>query len=326
MKKYLIFTLVFILAAFSFTGCKKKAPTPEPGKATADDMLALFPAEANAVFFVDFHRAMNFETVKNAIQKDKNYQKYQEFVEKTGLDPQKDIYYVCAAVSSFAGGPDMQQGAAVVNLKYNKENLLTLIEQKAQEEGVSIVTEEYSGKTIYTMEKEDEQGGFSFLDESNILLGNKEQIKAVIDVLEKKKENLFSNEELKSLLEKANKQAIMWGAALVPEQAADKMGEQNPMLESLKQIKSLTMYFDYLNNSFSGEIKAFSSDEAKNQEVADFLKGLKAMGSMASSEKPEIGELLNKITISSGPDFVSLTFVIPEELIKKLEEASKKAE
>ncbi|MFW6160835.1 MAG: hypothetical protein ACOC57_06805, partial [Acidobacteriota bacterium] len=258
MKKNLIFVLVLLLAAFSFMACEKKAPTPEAGKATAEDVLALFPVYSRAVFFADIHRAMNLEPVKAAIQKDENYQKYQEFVEKSGLDPEKDIFYICGAMSSFAG-PDNQQGAVVVNLKYNKEDLLTFIEENAQEEGPSFVTEEYSGVTFHTMEKEGETGGFSFLDESNILLGNKEQMKAVIDVIQKKKENLFANNELKSLLEQTNKTALIWGAALIPEESMEKMGEQNPMLGTLQYVRAVTMYFDYLNNNFSGEIKALGT-------------------------------------------------------------------
>ena len=49
------------------------------------------------------------------------------------------------------------------------------------------------------------------------------------------------------------------------------------------------------------------------------LAGIKSFGAMAAGEKPEIGELLNAIQISSGDDHVKIYAEIPEELIKKLQ-------
>jgi hypothetical protein len=42
------------------------------------------------------------------------------------------------------------------------------------------------------------------------------------------------------------------------------------------------------------------------------------MGALAAGEKPEIGELLNKIEITSGADNVTIKALLPEELLVKL--------
>jgi hypothetical protein len=68
-----------------------------------------------------------------------------------------------------------------------------------------------------------------------------------------------------------------------------------------------------------------SSDEEKNKQVAEMLNGFKAMGSMAASQKPEIGELINNIEVTSASDHVKIYAKIPEELINKLK-AAKEAE
>ncbi len=39
---------------------------------------------------------------------------------------------------------------------------------------------------------------------------------------------------------------------------------------------------------------------------------------MGAAEKPEIGELMNKIEISSGPDSVKIFVDLPEALLDKL--------
>ena len=47
---------------------------------------------------------------------------------------------------------------------------------------------------------------------------------------------------------------------------------------------------------------------------------------MAATEKPEIGELINKIDITSTADHVKIYASIPEDLINKLKEIEKKEE
>lgn len=90
------------------------------------------------------------------------------------------------------------------------------------------------------------------------------------------------------------------------------------MLSSLEGVHSVLIAFDYKNKAIEAEIKALNKDEQKNKQIADFLTGLKAMGGMAGSDKPSLGELMNKIVVASGADYVSVTANIPEELLTKL--------
>jgi len=326
MKKIAAIGIALIFVFFSFFSCEKKPSAPKAGSASADDMLSLIPAASMGVFFVDFHKAMSTEIVSNAIKEDKNYQKYQEFVEMTGVDPQKDVYFVAVSVTE-AMEKEKTKGAAIINLKYDKETLLSLIKAKAAEEGQELQEEEYSGVLIYAWKEENgDKPYFSFIDDSNIIAGDDTGVKSIIDVLQKKKENVFKNEALSALIEKANKDVLLWGAILIPPEAMSKAASQNPMLSSLEGINAVSMYFDYKNKNIIAEIKVISSDEAKNQQVADLLNGLKAMGGMAATEKPEIGELINKIEITSTADHVKIYASIPEDLINKLKEMEKKEE
>lgn len=326
MKKITAIGIALIFVFFSFFSCEKKPSAPKAGSASADDMLSLIPADSMGVFFVDFHKAMSTEIVSKAIKEDKNYQKYQEFVEMTGIDPQKDVYFVAVSVTE-AMEKEKTKGGAIINLKYDKETLLSLIKAKAAEEGQELQEEEYSGVMIYAWKEENgDKPYFSFIDDSNIIAGDDTGVKSIIDVLQKKKENVFKNEALSALIEKANKDAMLWGAILIPPEAMSKAASQNPMLSSLEGINAVSLYFDYKNKNIIAEIKVISSDEAKNQQVADLLNGLKAMGGMAATEKPEIGELINKIEITSAVDHIKIYASIPEDLINKLKEMEKKEE
>jgi len=319
MKKILTIHLILSLALFSFIACGKKTEAPKAGTAKAEDMLSLIPADAQGVFFIDVHSAMATEIASKAIQEDENYKKYQEFVQKTGIDPQKDIYYV--AVGMMKGmTKGKQEGVAVINLKYDKETVLPLIKEKVKEEGQEIEEMEYEGITLYKMWKEGESGAFAFIDESNAVVGNETPVKAVLDIVNKKGESVFANDQLSSLIDKTNKKAMLWGAILIPAEAMEKAASENPMLSSMKSVNAVVLYFDYKNQNILADIMMMSSDAEANQKVVDALNGIKAFGSMAAAEKPEIGELVNKIEITAEADHVKIHATIPEELINKLKE------
>jgi hypothetical protein len=306
---------------------KKDGGAPKAGTAKATDILNLIPVDVQGVFFVDANKAMSTEFVDKMIKDDENYQKYQEFVEKSGIDPQKDIYYVAIGIAGDLEGEN-QEGVAVINMKYDPDTVMGLIKEKAAEEEQEIMEEEYEGHKVYKIWQEGEPMEFSFIDESNIVAGNDVHVKSVLDVLDKKKDNVFKNEALSAILDRTNKDAMLWGAMLLPAETMEKAASSNPMMGALKSISAIALYFDYKNQTLIAEIMAMGPDADSNKQVAEALTGIKSFGAMAAGEKPEIGELLNAIQITSGDDHVKIYAEVPEALIQKLqaEEAKEKEE
>jgi hypothetical protein len=357
MKKFTALIAVLFLVMAGLISCGK-AGGPKAGTAKSEDMLKMLPVDADGVFFVDVHRAMGVELVQKALTKNEDLQ---EFIEKTNIDPREDIYFLAGAMKQKEEVEDTEdeedveeaeereeedieteeeleeeegedddkpkeKGVVVVNLRYDKETLLPLIREKVEEEGGKLNESEYDGYTVYGMWQDDQEVHFSFLDESNILAGNPIQVQSVFDVIQNKKDNVFKNEDLADLVSKTNRNAIFWGAVLFKPGTLDKMTTENPMLEDLKDLQSASLAFDYKNQNFTGEIKLRGGDETKNKQLAEFLTGIKAFGAMMAGEKPEIGELLNKIEITSGPEHVQINASIPEELINSLSSETKPEE
>jgi hypothetical protein len=325
MKRITVLSLVLCLALFSVTACKKEAVAPKAGTAKAEDMLNLIPVDVQGVFFVNANKAMSTEFASKMIQDDENYQKYQEFVKKSGIDPQKDIYYVAIGVAGDLEGED-QEGVAIVNMKYDADTVLGLIKEKVAEEEQELGEQEYDGMTIYTIWEEGKPMAFSMINESNIVGGTEIHVKSVLDVMNKKKDNVFKNEKLAAIIDKTNKDAMIWGAMLLPAETMEKAASSNPMMGALKSITAIALYFDYNNQMITAEIMAMGPDAESNKQVAEALTGIKSFGAMAAGEKPEIGELLNAIQITSGEDHVKIYAEIPEELIKKLQAEKPKEE
>jgi|WetSurMetagenome_2_1015567.scaffolds.fasta_scaffold122502_2 hypothetical protein len=314
MKKFAIGSLALVLLVFGFAACKK-AGAPAAGSATASDMLSMIPKSAMGVVVIDVHAGMTTAVIDKALKDSKDNEKYLAFVKDTGIDPQKDVYFAVVGLMG-TEGLNNASPAVVVNLKYDKDKLLAKMKEKA----TKVTEETYEGLTLYTVPDAEEKKPMSgcFYDASNVIIGEAKDVKAVIDVLKKGADNILKNEALAALLKTADQSAMLWAAVTLPAEAMKSLAAQNPMAASLESLKSILLAFDYKNKALKIEIKGMGGDAEKNKQTADALSGLKALGAMAAGEKPEIGELMNKIEVTSTEQFVKIAAILPEELLTKL--------
>jgi hypothetical protein len=318
MKKTVVWTLTFALAVIGLSACKSA------GGGKSEDILTWLPQSAQGVVVIDVHRAMTTEFVDKQIKENKDYQKYQELIKETGIDPQKDIQTVGVALISEKDAENktnVQPGVAI-NMTYKKDALLAKIKEKA----TNVIEQDYDGVKLYGVKEEDaKQLMFgAFYDETHILFGSEGTIKAMIDVAHKKAPNVLKNDVLVPLMKTANKSAMLWSAISIPKELSAE-AEKNPMTADLQSIKAVLLSFDYRDKALQFEIKGVGGDADKNKKLADTLNGFKALGGLAGGEKPEIGELINKIEISSAPDNVKIFANLPEDLLSKLSKTAQTA-
>lgn len=320
MKRLASLGLIVTLVGISFVACGKKAGGP--GAGGADALLNLLPKDAQGLIVVDVHRALNTAFVDKALKEDKNQAKYQEFIKETGIDPQKDIYGLAVAFAGQGeGGAMTQDGVGVFSLKYDKDLLLA----KMKKDEAEIKEETYQGVTLYTGLKT-EPGkppvSAAFLDATTALAGTEAMVRKVIDVRANKGESILKNEALATAIKAANKGAIAWSAFAIPEETLKKAAQSNPMMSSLEGLKALTVFFDHKDKTFLMEVKALGGEEAKNKQLADMLTGFKALGAGAAAKNPDVGEVLNRIEVSSGGDFVRIAAGLPEEVLERLSKSA----
>jgi hypothetical protein len=320
MKKIALIGMTVIFALFSFTSCEEGLLVTKGKSGKAEDMLKLLPKDVMAVFYIDVQRVVSIEYVNNLItekieddETSEELSEYEEFKARTGINPLKDIHFVVGAITGETE-KGKEEGVGIINLNYDKDQLLSAIKEKIEEEKGEegeeeekevdeLIEEEYNGFTIYKVkeekceeeegaeEKEEEEHGeeeeehgekkddecFTFLDKSNIAIGNENGVKSVIDVLAKNKDNIFKNEGFSSLLKETNYKATLWGAALVPPDVIKEAISEKPELVILEAVNAASVALDYENQNFIAEIKIMSHDPTKNQELADNLNGYKDM-------------------------------------------------
>lgn len=326
MKKALVCLSIVLIAAAGFVACGKGGSV-KAGSATAEALINLLPQDTTGVIVIDVHRVMGSEAVQKAIQDEKNKARYDKLMTQTGIDPQKDVFFAVIGLTGPLSKGQEPEGAFIANLKYDKTALLAKLkaEMQKEHEGQELVEETYSGVTLYSNFDPSEKGKpgrAAFLDESNIVIGSERGVKAVIDVYQKKADNLTKNAETAKILKAANQSAMVWGAFAIPAGTLKSAAEQNPMMKSLENMNGVTLAFDYRNQALSVEIRALGASEEENKQVADMLTGLKALGAGAASKEPAIGEALNRIEIGAGPDALSLSINLPQDVLDKLRGAA----
>jgi hypothetical protein len=315
MKRFAAFGIVVSLILVSFLACGKKAEGPGAG---AGALLNLLPKDSQGVVVVDFHRAVNTQFADKAIKEDKNQAKYQEFIKESGIDPQKDISGLAVAVAGQTEGMAAKQEAAVVvSLKYDKNLLLAMMKK----DGAEIKEETYQGIVVYSGLKAEPgkpPASAAFLDASTVVAGTDGMVRQVIDVFAKKAESIQKNDVLAAIIKTAKRDALVWCAFAIPEEATKKLAQSNPMMSSLEGMKAMTLFFDYRDKTYSMEIRTQGGDQAKNKQLADMLTGFKALGAGAAAKNPDVGDLLNRIEVSSGADFVKIAAGLPEDVLERL--------
>ncbi len=319
MKRITIIALVFTLILVGQMSCKKAA-TPVAGSAKATDLLSLLPIDSKGAVVVDVHRIMQTDFAQKSIAENEDKAKYDEFIQITGIDPQQDIFFFVGAIMGEIG-KDVTLGAGLINLRYDKDKVMALIQKEAGE----ISQDEYGNLTVYKIVAGEDKKpmSFVFLDESNILLGTDAAVRKVIDVTQNKADNIWKNENISALLKGMNTAAMVWGGFAVPPESMKEVSSQNPMLGAFSDIRAIVISFDYKDSSLLAEIKAMSPDPEKNKQMGDALTGFKALGAGAAASEPMLGDLLNRIEITSGVDHVKITANLTEELIKGLSEKMK---
>jgi hypothetical protein len=319
-KKILALSLVFVVLLL-VPACKKKAP----GQLGSEAMLAMIPEGPVMLMAFNFQQFASLNLFDKMIKEDwqknakagKAFANYQDFVQKTGVDLQKDVYAVAGAIY---GGFDSENPEAVgiVNLKYDADKLLGVLRQNQ----VISAEEKYRDRNIFTLKNEDEAKGkdmrLAFLDKTNIVLGSPLQVKKTIDLSLDKGKSVLQTASLMKYVDKLDKKSLFWLAiGSIPDKMKNApAGGMIPI--DLSKAEAFTAFMDYKGKVFSGEFRLISYNEQGNKQIADMLNGLKSLGAMGSAKDPDLGQLLNSIQLSSAADHIKLTFSLSEELMNKM--------
>jgi len=319
MKKKMVTLSLVLVMLVLVPACKKKAA----GQMSSEAMLTMVPAGPIMLMAFDFQRFSNLNFFDKALKEDwqknakgaKEFKDYQDFMQQTGIDLQKDVYAVVVALYGSFEDKD-PKALGVVNLKYDEAKLLSVLKSKK----VVMAEESYGGRTLFTLKSDDSSKDMrlAFLNKGTIVAGSPEPVKHAIDKAAKKGQSVLKTAALMKYVDKLDKKSMFWLAVgNIPTKMKEApAGGMMPI--DLSKAEAFTAVADFKNKVLAGELRLISNNEAGNKQIVDMLNGLKSLGAMGAAKEPELGELLNGIQLSSAADHIKLTFTLSEALLDKL--------
>jgi hypothetical protein len=256
------FLLCGLLAVAAAAGCNKSS-----GTGAAKEDLALVPKESDIILMANIARMRNTAMWKKLVDvRDSDVQgkkDYDEFVQKTGLDPFKQLESVFAAFPQ--GGSDSKEFAAVIRGTFDEQKLVQWAREQAKKEGRDISTSDYNGKKLYTDTQKGEAFA-TFLDGKTLIIGGKEWIKKVVDLAAGKGESAKGNSTLAGLLKRARTSDALWGAGVVPPSVRDGF-KNDPRLSSAASMKDIFGSIDFAAG-VAADLNVDTGSEADAKDLA----------------------------------------------------------
>jgi hypothetical protein len=263
-------------------GCSSCASKTSGGRAAKEDM-ALVPRETGLVFMANLGRLRDTMLWKRAIewrdQSPENKHKYDDFVQKTGLDPLKQLDSIFLALPQPGGSGEF--GVVTRGGPFDEARIVAYAKEQAQKEGSSIDTVDYGGRKLYG--DKSGQAMFAFLDARTLLFGGKVWSKRMIDLADKGGDSAKQNDALMALVKRAHTADGIWGAGLVPQEVRDRF-KGDPRLESAATMKDAYGSIDLVNGfALNATIDLGSDGDAKslvakvNDQLADAKKNPQVM-------------------------------------------------
>ena len=276
--------------------------------------LRYVPADATVVAYADVRSIMDSQfrqQLKAAIPDQQQGQ--EEFQRQTGIDIERDIDYIVAAVS---GVSPETGGFLVARGRFNDTHL----EGLAREHGG--VVEDYKGKRIVNSpvtEHHNGQFALAFLEPGLVAMGAKAAVLKAIDA-QLTSQSVTSNSEMMDLVGEIGNGNNAWAVGRF-----DIIASQAKLPTELATRMPPIKYFaaaGHVNGGVSGMLRA----EANDEHAADLLRrqvsGLLALGEMVAGQDPKTAAFTKSLQMSGSGKTVTLSFSLPAELLQLIPQAA----
>jgi hypothetical protein len=239
----------------------------------------------------------------------------QEFQQATGIDIERDIQYVVAAMTS--GVPSDGNGLVVARGNFNPTQLETL----AREHGG--VVEEYKGKRLVKVSPEQAADptatdtrqhhpmALAFLEPGLVAIGSETAIKSSIDA-QLTSNSITSNEEMMELVSDIEGGNNAWAVGRF-----DAIANQTHLPDQIRsQIPAVKTFavMSHIDGGVSGRLRAEARDDQSAENLRQVVQGFLALGRMQAQADPKVAAMLQSLQLSGTGRTVNLSFTVPAEV------------
>jgi hypothetical protein len=288
--------------------------------------LSYVPADSAVVAYANVREVMDSQLrqkMKAALPDERGQQ---EFQEQTGIDIERDIDYVVAAMTSVPTAMNAPAGGAgglvVARGRFNTTQLETLIRDHGG------VIEEYKGKRLVKASAAghiDSGDGtvatatpartfaLAFLEPGLVAIGSEEAIKSSIDA-QLTAHSITANNDMMELVADIDAGNNAWAVGRFD--AIASQAHLSPEIASkIPAIKTFAV-MTHIDGGLSGTLRAETRDDQSAENLRQVVQGLLALGRMQND--PKATAILDSLQLSGTGKTVALSFAVPSEIFDML--------
>ena len=297
---------------------------------TGPNELSYVPPDSALVAYADVQAVMSSQfrqKLREAIPVQDSERN--EFEQKTGIDVERDVQYVIAALGSdVAEGPN--GGVVLARGNFDQGRLEAL----AREHGGKV--QEYRGaRMIVAMHeraaenqteaapqhmRQHKNGAMAFLEPGLIAVGDEAGLKRAVDA-HQNGQNISGNEEMMRLVADIEPGSNAWAVGRF-----DALRNRERLPEQVNNQLSAVKWFaatGHVNGGVSGTLRAEARDEAAADNLRDVFRGLLALAKLQGGSDPRAAALVQSLQLGGTGKTVMLSFSVPAEVIDLLAAAAK---
>lgn len=316
--RYFVLTAAGILTAGLTTGLVASymggLPVALSRQAGPED-LAYVPPDAVAVAFANVQEVMASDLRRRLLKLQPDgagTPDRDEFEAKTGVDVERDIDAVVAAMLPAAAGSADHDHQPLVLARGRFDQVR--IEGLAREHGGEVA--DYQGVRVIAHAGHDKTMALGFLAPGVVAVGSREGVHGAIDA-RRSGRNVLSNTELMRLVSELDA-SNAWAVGRF-----DALSSQANLPGDLRQHMPTLSWFSaagHLNGGFTGTFKAEAKDDEAAKNLRDMLRGVVAMVRLQADNKPEMRSFVDSLQLGGEGRTVAVGFSVPAEMLDALEQ------
>jgi hypothetical protein len=294
-----------------------------------DEGLSILPTDCQFVLGFNMQQFVSspaYERLKEKQIQQNSRELEQEFIEKTGVDPERDISYILAAARSIdlpGSGDSLEktEGKGVIAIigNFNPGAITAFIQSKINP-GAAV----YEGMSIMLMPERNpdaDEKGMVFLNDREIVMGDLDSLKAVIDVRTRGEASILFNPHMASLIDSVPSDEMLWFAGDT-RRVAEHAPLNTPLGENIGTVQNIVGTLS-ITDFVAGRITLTAVDAESAVRLADMGRGFVAFAQLAGDKNPDLKMLVSGLSVLQDSTQVSLVMNFPTYLLERLDNLKK---
>jgi hypothetical protein len=306
---------------------------------TGPDELSLVPAGAAVVAYANVQGVMSseFRQRLNLLMDDEGRER-QEFQEHTGIDVERDIDAVIAAMSPGTGDAH-ENGFVALRGRFDTSKIEALVSSKGgqlseykgarllvapahtDEQDDTIVEPETptdpASPTVERKVRRHFSPVIALVNANLVIVGAEAAVKAAID-----RNNgdgtasITSDGEFIRMLESVDQNSTVWAIGRPKVFGLSGSGGEIPtqVMQQLPEVKWFAAS-GHLNGGLTATLRAEGKDEEAGKNMREVVQGVLALARLQMDAKPELKPLLNSVQVEGTGSGVALHMTLPAEML-----------